>query len=150
MSKNIFNKEYIKQGKSLFTLKILKVDILYGWLGWAMVLGSFQCQGILLLLHIVGQEPAVLAAGAGRMNFIFYVFHLPFLTSSLFGRQLNRTATINWPARHDLVVDWAVKLQHKQIIISSRMLKINIRCSEKLSRDKNFWIQSTTLSEFKV
>ena len=86
MSKNIFNKECIKQGKSLFSLKILKVDILYGWLGWAMVLGSF---------HIVGQEPAVLAAGAGRMNYIFYVFHLPFLTSSLFGRQLNRTATIN-------------------------------------------------------
>ena len=24
------------------------------------------------------------------------------------------SATINWPARHDLVVDWAVKLQHKQ------------------------------------
>ena len=24
------------------------------------------------------------------------------------------SATINQPARHDLVVDWAVKLQHKQ------------------------------------
>ena len=24
------------------------------------------------------------------------------------------SATINWPARHDLVVDWDVKLQHKQ------------------------------------
>ena len=30
-----------------------------------MVLGSFQCRGILLLLHLVGQGPAVLAAGAG-------------------------------------------------------------------------------------
>ena len=24
------------------------------------------------------------------------------------------SATINWPAWHDLDVDWAVKLQHKQ------------------------------------
>ena len=30
-----------------------------------MVLGSFQCRGVLLLLHIVGQGPAVIAAGAG-------------------------------------------------------------------------------------
>ena len=26
------------------------------WLGWAMVLGSFQCRGVLLLLHTVGQD----------------------------------------------------------------------------------------------
>ena len=39
-----------------------------GWLGWAMALGSFQCRGVLLLLHIVGQVPAVLAAGMGRMG----------------------------------------------------------------------------------
>ena len=39
-----------------------------------MVLGSFQCRGVLLLLHIVGQGPAVLAAGAGRMGYIFYIF----------------------------------------------------------------------------
>ena len=42
-----------------------------GWLGWAMVLGSFQCRGVLLLLHIVGHGPAVLAAGAGRVGYIF-------------------------------------------------------------------------------
>ena len=43
------------------------------WLGWPMVLGSFQCQGVLLLLHIIGQGPAVLAAGAE------WVGYLPFL-----------------------------------------------------------------------
>ena len=31
-----------------------------GWLGRAMVLGSFQCWGVLLLWHMVGQGPAVL------------------------------------------------------------------------------------------
>ena len=27
------------------------------------------------------------------------------------------STTYNWPARYDLVVDWAVKLQHKQNIL---------------------------------
>ena len=63
-----------------------------GWLGWAMVLGSFQCWGILLLLHIVGQGPAVLAAGVGRVGYIFYIFHLSSLSNVLsFGRRLNMT-----------------------------------------------------------
>ena len=58
-----------------------------GWLGWAMVLGSFQCRGILLLLHIVGQGPAVPAAGAGWVGCIFFYFftNLPFLVSCLLG-----------------------------------------------------------------
>ena len=34
------------------------------WLDRAMVLGSFQCRGTLLLWHMVGQGPAVLAVGA--------------------------------------------------------------------------------------
>ena len=48
--------------------------------------------GVLLLLHIVGQGPAVLAAGAGRVGYIFlyFSFNLPFLMSS-FGRRLNMT-----------------------------------------------------------
>ena len=65
-----------------------------GWvgLGWAMVLGSFQCLGALLLLHIVGQGHAVLAADAGRVGFIFYIFHLSSLSDVLsFGRWLNMT-----------------------------------------------------------
>ena len=63
-----------------------------GWLSWAMVLGSFLCRGVLLLLHIVGQGPAVLAAGAGRVGYIFYIFHLSSLSNVLsFGRQLNMT-----------------------------------------------------------
>ena len=43
-----------------------------GWLGRAMVLGSFQCRGVLLLRHMVGQGPAVLAAGAGWVGYVFF------------------------------------------------------------------------------
>ena len=57
-----------------------------------MVLGSFQCRGVLLLLNIVGQGSAVLAAGAGRVGYIFYIFHLSSLSNVLsFGRRLNMT-----------------------------------------------------------
>ena len=45
-----------------------------GRLGRAMVLHSFQCRGVLLLWHMVGQGPAVLAAGAGRVGFFFLVY----------------------------------------------------------------------------
>ena len=37
-----------------------------------IVLGSFQCRGVLILWHMVGQEPAVLAAGAGRVDCFFF------------------------------------------------------------------------------
>ena len=58
-----------------------------GWMGWAMMLGSFPCRGVLLLLLIVGQGPAVLAAGAGRVGYIFFIFfiYLQFLMSCLLG-----------------------------------------------------------------
>ena len=37
------------------------------------------------------------------------------LVNRLEGLSLPRNSTtINWPARHDLIVDWAVKPQHKQ------------------------------------
>ena len=49
-----------------------------------MVLDSF-----LLLLHMVGQGPAVLAAGAGRVGYIFYLSSLSNVLC--FGRQLNMT-----------------------------------------------------------
>ena len=55
------------------------------------MLGSFQCRGVLLLRHIVGQGPAVLAAGAGQVGCFFVVvfssglFYLPFLMPHLFG-----------------------------------------------------------------
>ena len=39
-----------------------------------MVLSSFQCWGVLLLLHIEGQGPAVLAASAGRVGYMFLYF----------------------------------------------------------------------------
>ena len=50
-----------------------------------------QCRGILLLLHIVEQGPAVLGAGAGWVGYIYiYIFFffficLPFLMSCLLG-----------------------------------------------------------------
>ena len=67
-----------------------------GWLGWAMVMGSFQCRGVLLLSHIVEQGPALLAAGVGRVGYIFYIFHLSSLSNVLsFGRWLNM-AEILW------------------------------------------------------
>ena len=57
-------------------------------LGWAMVLGSFQCWGV-LLLHMVGQGPAVLAAGAEQVRYIFYPSSFSNVLS--FGRWLNMT-----------------------------------------------------------
>ena len=58
-----------------------------------MVLGNFQCWGVLLLLHIIGKGPAVLAAEKGRVGYIFvFIFHLSSLSNVLsFGRQLNMT-----------------------------------------------------------
>ena len=48
-----------------------------------MVLGSFQCRGVLLLSHMVGQGPAVLAAGAGRVGFFFFNFFISSILSSM-------------------------------------------------------------------
>ena len=78
------------------------------WLGWAMVLGSFQCRGILLLLHIVWQGPAVLAASAGRVGYIFYIFHLSSLSNVLsFGRWLNLTEILwFWLLNKTVVVSY--------------------------------------------
>ena len=69
-----------------------------------MVLSSFQYRSVLLLLQIVGQGPAVLAAGAGRgggaiyiyifffFYLFFFIFHLSPLSNVLyFGRWLNMT-----------------------------------------------------------
>ena len=52
---------------------------IHGWLGRAMVLvlDSFQCGGVLLLWHMVGQRPAVLSPGAGWVGCVlFYFFNL--------------------------------------------------------------------------
>ena len=63
------------------------------------MLGSFQCRDVLLLLHTVGQGPAMLAAGAGRVSYIFYIFlyflyffYISSLSNVLsFGGRLNMT-----------------------------------------------------------
>ena len=86
------NQNY-KQSRGFWYLNFLHCIYLWFtvWLGWAMVLGSFQFRGVLLLLHIVGQGPAVLAAGAGRVGYVYiYIFHLSSLSNVLsFGRRLN-------------------------------------------------------------
>ena len=46
-----------------------------------MVLGGFQCRDVLLFSHMVGQGPAMLAAGAGRVG-CFYIFLILSILSS--------------------------------------------------------------------
>ena len=85
------NTQWACTSAKVFTLSYLDNNLIrnYGWLGRAMVLGSFQCQGVLLLRHMVGQGPAVLAAGAGWMgSFLFFSYrlsYLPFLMPHLLG-----------------------------------------------------------------
>ena len=81
----------ILQESSPFTIKCLRLrqKLRCRWLDRAMVLGSFQCRGVLLLWHMVGQGPAVLAAGMGRVG-CFYIFssrlsYFPFLMPQLLG-----------------------------------------------------------------
>ena len=45
-----------------------------GSLGRVMVLGSFQFRGVLLLRHMEGQGPAVLAAVAGWVSYVLFYF----------------------------------------------------------------------------
>ena len=59
-------------------------------------LGSFQCRGVLLLWHMIGQGPAVLAAGAGRVGCFFFLFYFfissilsSFSNASSLGRRLD-------------------------------------------------------------
>ena len=52
--------------------------LICGWLSRALVLGSFQCRGVLLLWNIVGQRPAVLAGAAGRVGCYFILFYFIF------------------------------------------------------------------------
>ena len=80
-------------GASYFACDPLHSYFEGGWLGRAMVLGSFQCQGVLLLRHMVGQGPAVLAASAGRVGCFFFFLILSVLSffsnASSLGRWLD-------------------------------------------------------------
>ena len=49
----------------------------------AMVLGNFQCWGILLTWIIVGQRPIVLAVGGGCLNICSLASHFSFHFPSL-------------------------------------------------------------------
>ena len=57
----------------------------------AMVLGSFLCRGVLLLWHMVGQGPAVLAAGEGLVGcFMFFISSILSFSNALsLGRWLD-------------------------------------------------------------
>ena len=57
----------------------------------ALVLGSFQCRGVLLLLHIhvVGQGPACSRCGTGGLYFLYFSSTISNVLS--FGRRLNMT-----------------------------------------------------------
>ena len=75
-----FSPSLVKEGVFSVAHTCTDINNNSGWLGWVMVLGSFQCRGVLLLLQIVGQGPAVLAAGVG------YIFYLSsFVLSCLLG-----------------------------------------------------------------
>ena len=54
-----------------------------GWLGGAMVLCIIRCRGVLLHLHIVGQGPAGLAAGAGWVGCLFLFLFISSTLSSV-------------------------------------------------------------------
>ena len=51
-----------------------------------MVLGNFQCWGLLLIWIIVGQEPTVLSVGAGGVVWVSFS-RLSFLFLPLSGRR---------------------------------------------------------------
>ena len=48
-----------------------------------MVLGNFQCRGVLLIWIIVGQGPDALAVGAGVFFCLFVFFFLTIFLSSI-------------------------------------------------------------------
>ena len=64
---------------TLFCDEDIYQDISVNRVGRAMVLGNFQCWGVLLICIILGLVPTVLPAGAGGVDFDF-----SFLSSSFF------------------------------------------------------------------
>ena len=62
-------------------VRALTLDQFWGDCGWAMVLGNFQCQGVLHNLIIVEQGPTVLAVGASGVCLDIFSLHFSFLPS---------------------------------------------------------------------
>ena len=72
------------------TIDVRLINLFFGWFCRAMVLGSFQCRGVLLLWHLVGQGPAVFTAGMGRVGCFFFTSILSsFSNASSLGRRLD-------------------------------------------------------------
>ena len=62
------------------TLPPFKTLIIFLPFGRAMVLGSFQCQGVLLLWHMVGQGACCACSKCGKGGLFIYIF---FFNSSI-------------------------------------------------------------------
>ena len=79
----VYTYKAIKWAGMLYKVIVFAIQqiAICGWLGRAMVLGSFKCRGVILLWHMVGQGPAVLAAGAVRVGFFFFFFNSFILSS---------------------------------------------------------------------
>ena len=94
---------------------------LCGWLGRAMVLGS-----ILLLRHMVGQGPAVLAAGAGRVGCFFLLLFFKFISSILssfsnassVGRRLDILKYCGLGRYHPAVVVSYYRRRTRQVLVN--------------------------------
>ena len=92
--------------------------LLGGWAGrWCWVASS----AVLLLLHIVGQGPVVLAAGAGRVGYIFFLSSLPNVLS--FGRQLNMTKIL-WFRLLSVVVSYC--RGHHRLVLVNRLENLSL------------------------
>ena len=78
MTSFIYYFDCILQGSKFINVIICRMINIYlclllGNQNTNMVLGSFQHRGVLLLLHIVGQGPAVIAAGVGQVGYFFFI-----------------------------------------------------------------------------
>ena len=81
---------FLKQ--HIYFLKKMNRNHFYpsGWLGRAMVLGSFQCRGVLLLWHMVGQRPAACSkCETGGLFFVISSILSSFSNASSLGRRMD-------------------------------------------------------------
>ena len=108
------------------------------------MLGSFQCRGALLLLHTVGQGPAVLAAGVGRVGCFFVcVFffpsclsYLPFSNASSLGRWLDILKYCGLGCYNPMVVVSYYRRRACYVLVNSRSKPPQEQCKWYLFKRK--------------
>ena len=77
-----------------------------------MVLGNFQCRGIILIRKVVGQRPTLRSVGAGGGCLVIFFSRLSFLflSTEILPRRTVQPKTTNQPTRfeifHAKVVVW--------------------------------------------